>query len=160
MTAPSICSGRWARRQAPDCSRAPTSAPSTSASGDGAEAGKFTLTVTDAGIRDRLSRVLDRSLEIVRRRIDEIGTTEPIIQRQGVDRILVQVPGLQDPSRLKDLLGQTAKLQFRLLCDPEPADQRRRPAAGRLRGPAGPEAGQDQIYWSRPRAAPPSTARI
>ena len=101
------------------------------ASGDGAEAGKFTLTVTDAGIRDRLSRVLDRSIEIVRRRVDELGTTEPLIQRQGADRILVQLPGLQDPSHFKDILGKTAKLEFRLVdptISPEQALQTRPPA--------------------------------
>ena len=53
--------------------------------------------------------------EIIERRVNELGTVEPSIQRQGVDRILVQVPGLQDPSRLKELLGKTAKLTFRLV---------------------------------------------
>ena len=51
-----------------------------------------------------------------------LGTTEPSIQRQGADRILVQVPGLQDPQRLKELLGQTAKLEFRLLAQPGATD--------------------------------------
>ena len=54
-------------------------------------------------------------MEIVRRRVDEMGTTEPVIQQQGTDRILVQVPGLDDPQRLKDILQQTAKLYFRLV---------------------------------------------
>ncbi|MEX2649094.1 MAG: protein translocase subunit SecD [Alphaproteobacteria bacterium] len=58
---------------------------------------------------------VDQSIEIVRRRIDETGTREPTIQRQGADRILVQVPGESDPERIKDLIGQTAKLEFRLL---------------------------------------------
>ena len=55
------------------------------------------------------------SIEIVRRRIDEMGTREPTIQRQGADRIIVQVPGLGDPQRLIDLIGKTAKMTFHLL---------------------------------------------
>lgn len=58
---------------------------------------------------------VDQSIEIVRRRIDETGTREPTIQRQGKNRILVQVPGLDDPERLKRLLGKTAKMSFHLL---------------------------------------------
>ncbi|MCB1493177.1 MAG: protein translocase subunit SecD, partial [Rhodobiaceae bacterium] len=79
------------------------------------DAGQFTLTLTPEGIQHRISAAVEQSIEIVRRRIDELGTTEPNIQRQGADRILVQVPGLQDPQRLKDILGQTAKMTFRLV---------------------------------------------
>ncbi|PIE15289.1 MAG: protein translocase subunit SecD [Rhodobacterales bacterium] len=56
---------------------------------------------------------MERSLEIIRRRVDEVGTREPTIQRQGSNRILVQVPGLGSAQELKDLLGSTAKLEFR-----------------------------------------------
>src|SRR5712691_577890 len=77
--------------------------------------GLITLTVTPGGITQRIRQAVDQSIEIVRRRVDELGTVEPLIQRQGDDRILVQVPGLQDPSRLKALLGKTAKLAFRLV---------------------------------------------
>ncbi len=66
----------------------------------------------------RNSRAVQQSIEIIRRRIDELGTTEPSIQRQGERRVLVQVPGLDNPERLKALLGQTAKLNFHLL-DPD-----------------------------------------
>ena len=55
-----------------------------------------------------------QAIEIVRRRIDETGTNEPSIQQQGTDRIVVQLPGLDDPSRIKKLLGKTAKLTFQL----------------------------------------------
>jgi protein-export membrane protein SecD len=78
-------------------------------------ADRFELTLTEEGIAHRINSAVTQSIEIVRRRIDELGTTEPTIQRQGTDRILVQVPGLQDPQRLKALLGQTAKLTFRLV---------------------------------------------
>jgi preprotein translocase subunit SecD len=77
--------------------------------------GLITLTVTPGGITQRIRQAVDQSIEIVRRRVDDLGTVEPLIQRQGDDRILVQVPGLQDPSRLKSLLGKTAKLTFRLV---------------------------------------------
>ncbi|ESR23554.1 protein translocase subunit SecD [Lutibaculum baratangense] len=81
-------------------------------SGDG---GLLFVQLTEAGLNQRVSSAVEQSIEIVRRRIDELGTTEPTIQRQGLDRILVQVPGLQDPARLKALIGQTAKLTFHLV---------------------------------------------
>jgi len=62
---------------------------------------------------------LDQSLEIVRRRIDEVGTNEPTILRRGSDRILIELPGLEDPNRIKKLLGKTANLTFRLVSDTE-----------------------------------------
>jgi len=58
---------------------------------------------------------VNQSIEIVRRRIDELGTREPTIQKQGISRILIQLPGLDDPERIKSLLGQTAKLTFKLV---------------------------------------------
>ncbi|MEI8145050.1 MAG: protein translocase subunit SecD [Alphaproteobacteria bacterium] len=75
----------------------------------------FTVNATDAGIRDRVSRAVTQSIEIVRRRVDQLGTTEPVIQRQGVDRIILQVPGEKDPQRVKDIVGTTAKLEFRMV---------------------------------------------
>ena len=62
---------------------------------------------------------LEHSLEIVRRRIDEVGTKEPTIIRRGNDRILIELPGLDDPNRIKNLLGKTANLTFRLVSDDE-----------------------------------------
>jgi preprotein translocase subunit SecD len=77
--------------------------------------GVVTATLTEDGLRERVRAAVDQSIEIVRRRIDQLGTTEPNIARQGANRILVQVPGLDDTARLKALLGQTAKLSFRLV---------------------------------------------
>ncbi|MEP3265888.1 MAG: protein translocase subunit SecD [Hyphomicrobiales bacterium] len=79
------------------------------------ENGLFRLTLTNEGIQQRVASAVQQSIEVVRRRIDELGTTEPTIQRQGFDRILVQVPGFDDPERLKELLSQTAKLSFRFV---------------------------------------------
>lgn len=77
--------------------------------------GLLKLTITDEGIDYRISSAVSQSIEVVRRRVDELGNTEPLIQRQGKDRIIVQVPGLQDPQRLKALLNQTAKLSFQMV---------------------------------------------
>ena len=77
--------------------------------------GLIQLGFTDAGINDRVRRAVGQAIEVIRRRVDALGTTEPSIQQQGADRIEVQVPGLQDPTRLEALLGKTAKLEFRML---------------------------------------------
>ena len=73
------------------------------------------LTISDPAIVERVRQAVDQSIEIIGRRVNELGTVEPLIQREGTDRILVQVPGLQDPTRLKQLLGKTAKLDFRMV---------------------------------------------
>jgi preprotein translocase subunit SecD len=75
----------------------------------------FSIRLSDAKITDIKIKAMDQSIEIVRRRIDETGTREPSIQRQGENRILVQLPGVGDPERIKNLIGQTAKLTFRLV---------------------------------------------
>jgi preprotein translocase subunit SecD len=80
--------------------------------------GLIRVTVTDAGITDKSRKAVEQSIEVIRRRVDALGTREPSIQRQGDDRVLVQVPGLQDPETLKEILGKTAKLEFRLVADP------------------------------------------
>src|SRR2546427_7900605 len=77
--------------------------------------GLIRLTVPQAAITDRVRQAVEQSIQIVERRVNELGTVEPLIQRQGVARILVQVPGLQDPTRLKELLGKTAQLDFRMV---------------------------------------------
>ena len=81
------------------------------------------LTLTDPAILERVRQSVEQSIQIIERRVNELGTVEPLIQRQGVDRILVQVPGLQDPTRLKELLGKTAKLDFRMVDTAMPAEQ-------------------------------------
>jgi protein-export membrane protein SecD len=80
--------------------------------GDG---GQILLKITDQGLFQRIGLAIEASIETVRRRIDAFGTTEPTIQRQGRDRILVQVPGIKDVSRLKALVGETGKLEFRMV---------------------------------------------
>jgi preprotein translocase subunit SecD len=77
--------------------------------------GVIRLTVPQAAVTDRIRQAIEQSIQIVERRVNELGTVEPLIQRQGTDRILVQVPGLQDPTRLKKLIGETAKMDFRMV---------------------------------------------
>ncbi len=59
--------------------------------------------------------LIERSIEIIRRRVDETGTKEPTIQRQGTDRIILQLPGVDNPAELKERIGKTAKMTFRLV---------------------------------------------
>lgn len=75
----------------------------------------ITVTYSEQQMKLKKQQLLGQSLEIVNRRVNETGTREPIIQRQGDDRILLQVPGLKDPEHLKSLLGKTAKLSFHLI---------------------------------------------
>ena len=85
-----------------------------------------TMTPTENALQKRKYDAVDRSVEIVRKRVDETGTREANVQRQGDDRILLQIPGLQDPSRVKALLGRTAKMTFRMVDEeaPEVADRK------------------------------------
>ena len=75
----------------------------------------ITLHPSEVGLSHRISGAVDQSLEIIRQRVDQVGVAEPTIQRVGADRVLVQLPGEQDPSHLKQLLGSTAKMSFHLL---------------------------------------------
>src|ERR1700746_3340358 len=75
----------------------------------------ITLSPTEPAITERVRQAVDQSIQIIERRVNELGLVEPTIQREGINRILVQVPGLQDPSRLKEILGKTAKLDFRMV---------------------------------------------
>ena len=77
--------------------------------------GLVRFTYSQAGLRQRVRSIVQQSIEVIDRRINELGTTEPSIQRQGDDRILVEAPGLGDPQRLKALVGQTAQLSFHLV---------------------------------------------
>ncbi|PZT89838.1 MAG: protein translocase subunit SecD, partial [Citromicrobium sp.] len=76
---------------------------------------RFVLTQTEAGLDNAIDAAMEGALRTVGIRIDGLGTREPTILRQGDNRIVVQVPGLQDPEQLKELLGKTAKLEFKLV---------------------------------------------
>jgi preprotein translocase subunit SecD len=77
--------------------------------------GLVRLAPTEAATNERIRQTIEQSIPIIEKRINGLGLVEPTIQRQGVDRVLVQVPGLGDPKELIDLIGKTAKMEFRLV---------------------------------------------
>lgn len=82
---------------------------------EAAPGGRIAIALSEQAVKEWSLAAVQQSIEIIRRRIDETGVREPTIQRQGSDRILVQLPGVDDPERMKSLLGKTAKLTFHLL---------------------------------------------
>ncbi|KTT72912.1 protein translocase subunit SecD [Sphingomonas endophytica] len=99
------------------------------------DSSRFVLTPTAAGLAQAVDTAMGDATEVVRRRIDELGTREPTIIRQGSNRIVVQVPGLQDPQALKNLLGKTAKLEFKLVdtnADPQALAKGQAPAGDQI----------------------------
>ncbi|MGC6401195.1 protein translocase subunit SecD [Sphingomonas sp. FW199] len=96
---------------------------------------RFVITPTSAGEAQAVERAMQDATEVVRRRIDELGTREPTIIRQGANRIVVQVPGLQNPEELKSLLGRTARLEFKMVdenADPALVAQGRAPVGSEI----------------------------
>jgi SecD/SecF fusion protein len=77
----------------------------------------YDLALKPEEVKHLQERTLSQSLEVMRNRIDQFGVTEPVIVRQGSDQIVVQLPGIQDPQRALDLIGQTAQLEFKLVDD-------------------------------------------
>lgn len=85
-----------------------------------------TIRFNEAGLQNLANQTVDQAIEIIRRRLDPDGTKEPVIQRQGKDRILVQLPGVDDPERIKRLIGRTARLTFQLVDMRSTAQEARR----------------------------------
>ncbi|HEY3889929.1 MAG TPA: protein translocase subunit SecD, partial [Caulobacteraceae bacterium] len=81
---------------------------------------RILLGVSDQALTAETVKAVDQDIEIVRRRIDALGTKEPSIVRQGADRIVVEAPGESDPERLKSVIGKTAKLSFQMVDDSVP----------------------------------------
>jgi SecD/SecF fusion protein len=77
--------------------------------------GTVTATLTEVALRNKATSAVEQSIEIVRRRVDETGVAEALVARQGQNRVLVQLPGVEDPARIKDLIGRTARMTFHLL---------------------------------------------
>jgi preprotein translocase subunit SecD len=119
-----------------------------------ADDGTVTLHYPQRVMAERLSQVVEQSLEIVRRRIDQLGTREPAIQREGTDRIVVQLPGVKDPGRVKELLGKTARLTFQMVDDsvtPAEAERGHLPPGSELLPAANHEPGLPTVYVVRRR---------
>lgn len=96
---------------------------------------RIVMTPTAAGTAAAVESAMEVATEVIRKRIDELGTREPTIIRQGANRIVVQVPGLQNPEALKALLGKTARLEFKLVdlnADPAQVAQGRAPAGSQV----------------------------
>jgi protein-export membrane protein SecD len=85
------------------------------------ESQRFTFTINPAGYDAKVAAAVNTTLKIMENRVNGTGTTEPVIQQQGKDRIVVQIPGLQNPERLKSILENTGKLSFNLLCVQQPS---------------------------------------
>ena len=113
------------------------------------DGGRVTLTPSEQAVLQRLVAAVEQSIEIVRRRVDETGVNEPTIQRQGTDRILVQLPGVDDPDRIKRLLGETAQLTFHLVDLTADVGAVGRVPPGSKRLPALEENGRNYIIKSR-----------
>lgn len=96
---------------------------------------RIVMTPTAAGQKQAIAGAMDTAREIIDKRVNALGTREPTIIRQGDDRIVVQVPGLQDPQQLKDLIGKTARLEFRMVdpnADPNEAAAGRAPVGSEI----------------------------
>ncbi|MGB5628050.1 MAG: protein translocase subunit SecD [Woeseiaceae bacterium] len=93
---------------------------------DGADGRSLTVRMSEAQIKERQDFAIEQNLTTLRNRVDQLGVAEPLVQRQGVDRIVVQLPGVQDPNQLNDILTATATLEFRLvdLSGDEPGSRR------------------------------------
>jgi preprotein translocase subunit SecD len=118
----------------------------------GGEGGLFRLTPTEPAIIERIRQAVDQSIQIVERRVNELGLVEPSIQRQGTDRILVQMPGVQDPQRVIDVVGKTAKLTFRMVdqsVSPEDAARGRVPPDSEVLKGSSSEGGGNYVIEKR-----------
>jgi preprotein translocase subunit SecD len=83
--------------------------------GDGADGKSLTIRMTEAQVKERQDFAIEQNMTTLRNRVDQLGVAEPLVQRQGVDRIVVQLPGVQDPTELEKILTATATLEFRLV---------------------------------------------
>ncbi len=99
------------------------------------------IRMTPDQIRQRRDFAIDQNTITLRNRVNELGVAEPVVQRQGLDRIVVQLPGVQDPAQAERILGATATLEFRLVCDGENALEAER----RGRAPLGCELFKDRV---------------
>lgn len=110
----------------------------------------ITLTPVAEAQAATAAKAVEQSIEIIRRRIDQMGTREPTIIRQGVDRIVVQAPGESDPERLRSVIGQTAALTFQMVDDTVPVEQalagRVPPASMLMDDPSNPNQPKILVY--------------
>ena len=89
---------------------------------EGVEEYGFHLRFSEAALKEGRQKALEQNITTLRNRVNELGVSEPVIQRQGEDRIVVQLPGVQDTARAKEILGATATLEFRLVADDDSSE--------------------------------------
>ena len=118
---------------------------------------QVTFTFNEKGIDNKIQQAVSQSIKIVEKRVNPDGVVEATIQQQGKDRIVVQLPGVQDSQEVKSRLDRTAKLTFQLLCEAQPTAPGPEPAA-RVQGAAAEGRPQAASSGCRPRAAPRWTA--
>jgi len=82
---------------------------------DGASGTSLTVRMSEAQIQERQNFAIEQNITTLRNRVNELGVAEPLVQRQGADRIVIQLPGVQDPNKIKDILSATATVEFRLV---------------------------------------------
>ena len=87
----------------------------------------FTFSFSEKGLDAKIALAVGQSLKIVENRVNALGTSEPIIQQQGKDRIVVQLPGVQNPDQVKNVIGRTAKLTFQMVCEAQPTAKGQNP---------------------------------
>jgi preprotein translocase subunit SecD len=109
-------------------------------------AADFAFTLEPREIQRLRENVREQALKIIRNRIDQFGVAEPTVQAQGSDEIVVQLPGIQDPQRAKDLIGKTALLEFKILAEGPQAGTPDKPGPGAQALPGKSEAGRRQTY--------------
>ena len=112
--------------------------------------GALIVKYNDVALNQLKAKVVEQSIEIVRRRIDELGTKEPVIQSQGTNRIVVQLPGLQNPEYVKSLLGKTAKMAFHLVDSTARASDAKRGVMGGKYKLAYGEMGEPYVITRKP----------
>src|SRR5689334_8296446 len=110
---------------------------------DGGSDADIVLELAPAELERVRSSVVDQALHVIRNRIDQFGVTEPTVIAQGTDEIVVQLPGIQDPARAKELIGRTAVLEFKLLAQGATPDS---PGAGNQVLPGASERGGPGRY--------------
>ncbi|HEY9569267.1 MAG TPA: protein translocase subunit SecD [Thalassobaculum sp.] len=113
---------------------------------------RVSIGLTEQAVTEITRNAVQQSIEIVRRRVDETGTREPLIQRQGDNRILIQLPGIDNPERVKSLIGQTAKLSFQLVdtsASAQDAQQGRVPPGSKLLPSADPQGPSHYVVKRR-----------
>ncbi len=118
----------------------------TLADSAGTDAPDFTLELKPAEVLRLRQGVVEQAIDIMRNRIDQFGIAEPTLQAQGDDQIVVQLPGIQDPQRAKDLIGRTAVLEFRLLAEGPEAGTIQSPGSGVVVMPGQGDAGGRTQY--------------